>query len=810
MRRPGPLLVVLALALAASPAYAGGGDFAYDVLPPGQFGGLPPTDDSTDQIPLYDALTPLRGDVTEADIRRLFKREDFHPNGATTEVATGRPGLRLVRDSFGVPHIYGDTREDVWFGAGYATGQDRALLLTLGRGPARAAVAEVPGVNAFGLVTSGRSFVPSAQAEALVTAQQEKLVEAYGDKGRQILRDLAAYADGVTAAFRAAGSTQPPWTVNDAIATTAFIGSIFGNGGGDEVRNSELLAKLRAQLGPERGGGAFVDLMAADDADTPTTLDRPFRYGRSSGSPTPGSPLVDPGSIQALSAVQTPPASNYQIVSPSRSATGESMFVGGPQLGYFYPEIVLEASLHGPGLLAQGALVPGGAPYVLIGRTRDYAWSLKAASNDNRDQFLEELCEPDGSAPTRDSRHYRYMGECRPMETFDAGTLDGNPVRYPTTVHGPVSGTATVDGRPYAISRRRSTFGEDGLSLAALRDMTLDRGRSLPGFFRSANQFGFTFHWGYAGRRQTAFFSSGKLPRRAPGTNKLLPTLGTGDYDWRGFISLREHPHGVSGPNGLILNWNNKPAPGWQQGDSDHSFTSVHRVEMYDDWPERVRIEDVVSIANRAATEDLRATEVWPVIERALAAGPAPDERTARAAELVGSWSRAGGSRLDADLDGRIDDPGAAVMDAAWDRLADAVLSPVLGPLIADLATLHGRDNAPYRANGSAFGSGWYGYVDKDLRGLLGLPLRERFNLSYCGSGSLTTCSESLWAAVKAASDGLAAAQGPDPAAWRSDATRERIRFLPGLIPNTMRWTNRPTFQQVLRFARPFEPDDDD
>ena len=52
---------------------------------------------------------------------------------------------------------------------------------------------------------------------------------------------------------------------------------------------------------------------------------------------------------------------------------------------------------------------------MLIGRTEDYAWSLTSASNDNRDQFLEQLCEPDGSAPTRDSRHYVYKGQCRAM-----------------------------------------------------------------------------------------------------------------------------------------------------------------------------------------------------------------------------------------------------------------------------------------------------------------------------------------------------------------------------------------------------------
>ena len=141
-------------------------------------------------------------------------------------------------------------------------------------------------------------------------------------------------------------------------------------------------------------------------------------------------------------------------------------------------------------------------------------------------------------------------------------------------------------------------------------------------------------------------------------------------------------------------------------------------------------------------------------------------------------------------------------MDAAWRRIAEAVMSPVLGPLLENLGDLRSRDSPPYEANGSSFSGGWYGYVDKDLRTLLGLPVRERYNLRYCGNGSLDECRDALWAALKAAADELAAAQGADPSSWRSDANLERIDFSPGLISNTMRWTNRPTFQQVIRFDR--------
>src|SRR5262249_38684023 len=160
---------------------------------------------------------------------------------------------------------------------------------------------------------------------------QALLVRKYGEKGRQILRDLASYADGMTAGFQQIGDPQPAWTVNDAIAVTAFIGSIFGNGGGDEVRNSEFLARLRPQLGRKGGSKAFVDLMAANDPEAPVTIRRRFFYGVSGGTVPPGALLVDPGSVQLAHPGQPRRlASNFLVAARDRSATGETLFVAGP------------------------------------------------------------------------------------------------------------------------------------------------------------------------------------------------------------------------------------------------------------------------------------------------------------------------------------------------------------------------------------------------------------------------------------------------------------------------------------------------
>ena len=805
------------LVLAIVPALAGtaqggkgarGKDVARYILPPGNFGGVPFTANSTDQLPLYSGLTPLRDDVSNADINELFLPENFKPIGETHEEDIDRPGTRVVYDSYGIPHVYGDTRADLAFGAGWTTARDRGLLFQLGRGPARVAVADVPNINAFGLVTSGQSFVPSPETEALVTKQRRLLVDEYGAEGQQIVNDARAYADGINAYWQANGIDQPPATVNDVLAVTAFIGSIFGAGGGGEAANGELLSKLRESLGPNEGSKAWHDVMLASDPEAPTTIKKRFPYPPITGEPVEGSVRIDPGSIENINprdpdvdplaaadegatpgaAPARKRASNFLVASRRRSRTNNNLAVMGPQLGYFYPEIVQQIDLHGPGIKAQGAAAPGLAMYILIGRTQNYAWSLTSAGHDVRDVYAEKLCEPDGSKPTRDSDFYEFDGNCREFERFNAGLLNGQPLTYDVSAHGPVFATATIDGEPYALSRRRSTFGRDGLNLAALKDMTEGDASTPKKFFTSANKFGFTFNWGYTSRKRTAFFTSGRLPVRPPGLDRRLPTIGTGDYEWTGYLSRDQHPHTVRGPNGLLLNWNNQSAPGFMHGD-DEPYGSAQRVELFDQWPRKARIRNVVGIMNRAATEDVRSP-VWPVVSRVLHTGAAPTPRDRAMVDLLDAWVSDDAPRIDANDDSVFDQAGPTIMDATWRPIADAVMEPVFGDLVDDLNAVRGLG-----------GQSGHSYVDKDLRRLLNEPVKRPFLLPYCGGGSLADCRDSLWQAVHEAGDALEAEfESSDPATWIGDA--DRTGFAPGLLPNTFPATNRPTFQQVLEFQR--------
>jgi hypothetical protein len=790
---PAALLVALFLPAAAQAASS---DISRYVLPPGNYGGIPTSPNSLDQLSLYSGLTPLRRNVSMADVQRFYLPMNFSPIGATRIEPVGRSDVTVTYDAYGVPHIDGRTRAGMMFGAGWVMARDRGLLLEFGRNPARAAVADIPGLDAFSLVTSATPFEPSRQAEALVTQQRRELVRAYGAEGRQMLVDMANYTDGINAYYRTNHLPIPggrPFDANDVIAVTAFIGSIFGNGGGDEHENSDLLARLERRFGARRGYGMWGDAMEANDPDAPVTTHKYFPYPTLTGGKVRGSVVIDPGSIELAKDPRTGAkrtreparrhASNWQLVAPGRSATGWPLGVMGPQLGYYYPEIVYQEQLQAPGIDAQGVAASGIGLYLLIGRTRNYAWSLTSASNDNEDVFAEKLCLPGGGRPTRATRFYVFRGRCRAMRMFDAGRLGSRELIFPMTVHGPVIGTATVHGQPYALTRKRSTYGQDVLSLAALKAMTEGRATTPHRFWGFANRFGFTFNWGYVSRTATSFFSSGRLPIRAPGLDRRLPTLGTGAFEWRGFLPELAHPHDIGGPHSLLLNWNNKAAPGWMHGDDQH-LGSVQHVELFGPWPSHPRINDVVGVMNKAATQDETGVLVWPVIRAMLARGRAPDARTAGAVALIDDWVRRGAPTVGTPAGGPIPYAGAALLKAAWSHIFDAVMRPRLKNLLGAWKNLLGQDPS---------------YVDKDLKTELGRRVLAPYSVRYCGLGNIRACARSLWSAIKAGRADLVREQGPSESAWRTD--QGLTGFIPALIPTTFPTTNRPTYQQVISLA---------
>ncbi|HEY8217448.1 MAG TPA: penicillin acylase family protein, partial [Acidimicrobiia bacterium] len=122
---------------------------ALNILPAGEYGGVPPVPEATQQAERYDALTPRFDDVTDADLERFFKSEALGTDGqGPLREEDGTPsGVRIVRDSYHVPHIYGTTRDDVTVGTGWVLAEDRGLLLEQARYNARVSAVDVPGLD---------------------------------------------------------------------------------------------------------------------------------------------------------------------------------------------------------------------------------------------------------------------------------------------------------------------------------------------------------------------------------------------------------------------------------------------------------------------------------------------------------------------------------------------------------------------------------------------------------------------------------------------------------------------------------------
>ena len=798
MARPSSRVALLACAaslLLAAPAAARDyADSAFGVLPSGQPGSIPVPQTAELQVSMYDGLTPLFDNVTENDLTRFFKSLKFGvgPDGPGRRESVPRRGVTITRDRFDVPHIVGRSRADVVWAMGWVIMQDRALLLQQGRNPARLAALDAPNINAFSLVTELRQYTPTKQADRIIRRTQMRALRSAGREGRAILREIDLFVAGMNARLRRDRLEFDPFTRVDVFAFIALAGQIFGEGGGREWRNAMFYDALRDRLGAPTADQVFDDLTNQNDPGSPTSISTRFPYHPVPGSRA-GSAVLDAGSVQLGQPAfgvrtQPPAASNFLLVDGSRSTNGHPLFVGGPQIGYYYPHLTLEADVRWPGHQVRGIYSPAHPGVIFTGRGEDFAWSLTSAGTDNTDTFAEELCGSD----TR----YRYKGRCRAMGTVNAGVIPGvGPVRYPTTVHGPVIGYATVDGRRVALSTKRASFGRDVLWMTGFRRANLGRVRSAAGLFNALRDSVYTFNVGYADDRQIAMYSAGRLPKRDPRTDPRLPTIGTGEYEWKGFISQREHARQIGHPSGAILNWNNRPAPAWGAADDQWNWGSVQRVQLLESWIAKRQKHDLASVTaamNAAATQDLRSFALTPRLSALLRGGPAPSPRAQRMLELLEAWNAGGSSHLDRDEDGFVDaGAGPAIMYALYPRLVEAVLGGPLGPQLDEFKRLIGSVDSNFQG----FSGAAVTHLDKVLGQLTGQQYAAPYRTQFCGDAA--ACRDRIWAAIEATGAAREASNGtPDPDAWRAAAGR--IRFVPGLLKRTIRFTNRPSAITLL------------
>src|SRR4051794_6207334 len=583
MRRRLSVLAAAAFLVAAPSAPAATG--VRNVLPPGANGlsnalelgaflsvGARPAHND-DQLSMYAALARAPRPFTEATLDSLFKDASF---GGGPSVERPRSDVRIERDSaFGVPHVYGDTREAAMFGVGYATAHDRLFFMDifrhLGRAQLSAFAGGDPANRAFDALMWTVAPYTEADLERQVT-QRPRSFEAEADQLRTL---LDAYVAGINAyiaearldptkmpgEYAAVGRPQGPddWKPTDVVATAAVVGAIFGVGGGEEVKSAQALQLARARFGRRAGDRVWADFREADDPSSPSIVHgRRFPYALSPKRPR-GVVLPDPGSVRippTVAAAQAPgdttrsiafprAESNALLVSGRESVSGRPLAVFGPQTGYFSPQALIEQDVHAPGLDARGVAFPGSNLFVQIGRGPGYAWSATTAAQDIVDTFAVDLCDPAGGPATLSATGYRWRGACLPIEVLertnawqpnaaDSTPADSETLRAERTNLGLVIARATVGGRPVAFTSLRATYrheADSGLAFLRLNDPGAIHGPA--DFQRAAALIPFTFNWFYIDAKHIAYQTSGPTPIRARGTDPNLPIRGQRAFEWR-------------------------------------------------------------------------------------------------------------------------------------------------------------------------------------------------------------------------------------------------------------------------------------
>ena len=200
----------------------------------------------------------------------------------------------IYRDSFGVPHVYGTTRANTEFGAGWVTAEDRGLYLQLLRGPGAALGARRAGLRRVLRRALRPPVHPERQTEAFL-ATQAKLAQKT-KQGRQLVADVDAYIRGINAYFKSKGGFVTPYTRNDVTAIGTLIGAVFGAGGGHEAQSAQFLSSLQQRLGATKGLAVWNDLREHMDPQTPVTVAQAFPYANGPTGIGSGNVTIDAGS----------------------------------------------------------------------------------------------------------------------------------------------------------------------------------------------------------------------------------------------------------------------------------------------------------------------------------------------------------------------------------------------------------------------------------------------------------------------------------------------------------------------------------
>ncbi|KIT16102.1 penicillin acylase family protein [Jannaschia aquimarina] len=582
--------------------------------------------------------------------------------------------VEIVRNTHNIPHIFGETDADVFFGLGYAHAQDRLWQMTLMRRTAQGRLSEIFGAETLRtdeLLRRLGLYRSANRAARLQDSETLAMLEAYSAGVNARINVINEGAEGRGAPeFFLFPPEIAPWRPADSIAVMKLMALQLSSHASEESARARALLVLSEErlrdLHPDIPGDGTAVLAG----DLFPTLDH-TRFAAAGPRP-PLWPIAPRGLAGA---------SNAFAVGPDHAASGGALMANDPHLGLTAPTIWYLARLD----LRTGGVIGGtipGMPVVLAGRSDVLGWGLTTAYLDDQDVVIEELNPED---PTE----YRTPGGWTEFET--EGSIirikDETPVTLTLrrTRNGPVLtgsqfdlGQVTPPGHVAALQWTALTEADTSMrtGLELMRARSIEDGLAAARHLVAPAQM-----LTLASEDRIAMVMMGAQPDRDPAhqSQGRIPAPGWIDANvWSGTKPFDDNPVWIDPESGMLGNTNNKivdrPFPdhvSFHWGDTQRVQRMEELLSRRDIHTRQSLIEaqlDTVSFAARALLP-LVGRDLWFTGE---AAPPGtPERRRQDALALLAAWN--------GEMSEHLPEP---LIYAAWMRaLQDRLIRDDLGPL---------------------------------------------------------------------------------------------------------------------------------
>ena len=587
---------------------------------------------------LLGCTTALRAQTT-ASFAQLA-RQSLAPIDGSLRVPGLQAEVEVLRDRWGVPHIYAKNTDDLFFAQGYVQAQDRLWQMEMWRRIGDGTLAEILGPAAVARDRQARHLMyrgPFDDSEfASYHPGGQRIFEAFA---RGVNAFIAQSRNNPPVEFKLTGIKPQPWTARTPLLRRTNLGAAAG-----ELRLARQVAELGIDEWNRRNRPTPYRVLtipkglnlAAITPEVVAAAGLPPNPAEQRGA-LPRVPMLPQysawtGAVSTpnLGAFEESPGSNNWVVRGSKTKSGQVILAGDPHRQVTNPSLRYLVHLNAPGWNVTGATEPM-LPGVLFGHNADIAWALTIVGTDQGDVFVNDV-NPANRNQVRWKGAWEDLAVVR--DTIRVRGAAPEIVELKFSRHGPVFHLDSVNNLAYSY---RSVDREPG-SAGYLGALTLDQVANCRDFLaETLKRYKAPTENMICGDRagNISWMAAAASPKRSGGWDGRLPVPGNGDYEWSGFRD--DLPREYNPARGYIATANHDIHP---PGFDPPLFFKNGTFPRID------RLNQLLSAGNSFTVEDFKRMQhdtFWAAAaeRQGLLAGwtgASPELETARS--LVAAWDR--------------------------------------------------------------------------------------------------------------------------------------------------------------------------